>query len=125
MGDWHGIGIERVREVGMQDHFRFVEAKSAQALPQLAAEHRTFEIILIDGDHRFDGQFADFVLADNLCPQGGYLLFHDIWMPATQKLAAFIRNNRPDYVSLKTGVNIGAFQKRGEDRRNWDHFVSF
>jgi hypothetical protein len=123
--DWHGLGLHKVEELGLQPRFRFIEAKSVSAMPQLAAEGSPFQVIFVDGDHRFDAEMVDFVLSDNLCAKGGYLLFHDIWMPSTQKLVSFIRKNRPDYVAIPTGTNIAAFQKTGEDRRDWRKFEDF
>lgn len=122
---WHGLGLQKVKESGMNNQFRFMQALSIFALPALAAEGSHFEIIFIDGDHHFDGQLADFLLSDPLVTKGGYLLFHDTWMSSTKKLVSFIERNRPDYTHLPTEVNIGAFQKVGDDHRDWRHFVDF
>jgi predicted O-methyltransferase YrrM len=122
---WHGIGSQKVRQSDMSSHFRFIEAKSVSALPLLASENSQYDLIFIDGDHRYDSELADFVLADVLCPKGGYLLFHDIWMDSTKKLVSFIQRNRADYETEPTGVNIAAFRKVGEDQRQWHYFVDF
>jgi len=123
--DYHGIGLQKVRQTDMSSHFRFMEAKSVAALPLLASEGSKYEVIFVDGDHRYDSELADFVLADVLCPNGGYLLFHDIWMDSTKKLISFIQRNRADYEREPTGVNVAAFRKVGEDHRDWRHFVNF
>jgi predicted O-methyltransferase YrrM len=123
--DWHGLGLHKVEELGQQQRFRFMEAKSMSAIPQLAAEGASFQVIFIDGDHRFDPQMLDFALADTICEKGGYLLFHDVWMASTQKLASFLLKNRPDYRPVRTGTDIAAFQKIGEDKREWRHFIDF
>jgi predicted O-methyltransferase YrrM len=123
--DYHGIGLQKVRETEMSAGFRFLEEKSVVALPRLAAEGLPYDVIFIDGDHKYDAELADFVLADVLCPKGGYLLFHDTWMASTKKLVSFIQGNRADYRREPTGVNIAAFQKIADDRRDWRHFVDF
>jgi predicted O-methyltransferase YrrM len=125
--DHHGVGLEKVRESGMGEHFRFMEATSLSALPALAAEGSSFEIIFIDGDHRFDAVFTDFILADQLCPMGGYILLHDPWMQATSKVVRYLERNRADYsrAIVASDVNIAVFRKTGEDRRGWLHFVDF
>lgn len=124
---WHGIGLQKVKEAGMRERFRFLPAKSIAALPELNREAKPYEIILIDGDHRFDGAFTDFVLSDPICPKGGYILLHDLWLPSTKKVIAYIEHNRPDYARrpVPAGVNLAAFQKVGEDQRHWIHFVDF
>lgn len=125
--DWHGVGLQEVKNVGMEKRFRFLPEKSIAALPQLANEHQSYEVIFIDGDHRFDGAFTDFVLSDPICPKGGYLLFHDPWMPATKKVISFIEHNRPDYARrpVPHDVNIAVFQKVGDDQRSWMNFTDF
>ena len=127
ISDWHGIGVQKVRQSDMNSHFRLIEAKSVSALPLLASENSQYGLIFIDGDHRYDSQLADFVLADVLCPKGGYLFFHDTWMDSTKKLVSFIQRNRADYQREPTGANvaIAAFRKVGEDHRDWRHFVDF
>jgi predicted O-methyltransferase YrrM len=123
--DWHGLGLQKVKETGMEDRFRFMEALSVSALPALASEGLKFEVIFIDGDHRFDTQLADFLLSDALCPKGGYILLHDVWMASTRKLISFIERNRADYKRHPTPLDIATFQKIDEDRRDWRHFVEF
>jgi predicted O-methyltransferase YrrM len=124
---WHGLGLEKIQEAGMKEKFRFMEAKSVSALPVLNSEAASFEIIFIDGDHRFDGTFTDFVLSDPICAKGGYILFHDVQLESTKKVLSFLERNRSDYMrrSVPKNVNIAAFQKIGDDRRDWLHFVNF
>jgi predicted O-methyltransferase YrrM len=123
--DWNGIGLRKIEDTGMQSRFVFVPEKSLYALPRLAAERKSYQVIFIDGDHRFDAQMLDFVMADNLLDKGGYLLFHDTWMESTQKLMAFLVNNRPDYTAIPTGTNLAAFRKTGADGRDWKAFTAF
>ena len=109
----------------MEGRFRFMEALSISALPVLASEGLKFDVIFIDGDHRFDTQLADFLLSDAVCPKGGYILLHDVWMASTRKLISFIERNRPDYKRQPANVDIATFQKIDDDRRDWRHFVEF
>jgi predicted O-methyltransferase YrrM len=127
VSEWHGIGLQEVQESGMKDRFRFLNAKSIAGLPALNQEGQPYEIIFIDGDHRFDGAFTDFVLADAICSKGGYILMHDFWMPSVKKVTTFVERNRSDYVrrAIPGGVNMVVFQKVGEDRRDWRHYVDF
>jgi predicted O-methyltransferase YrrM len=123
--DYHGIGVQKVREAGMADRFRFIDAPSIAALPAVAAEGLKFGVIFIDGDHRYDTQVVDFVIADSLIPKGGFILLHDVWMASTQKLISFIEKNRTEYRRHPTNVNMATFEKIGEDQREWHHFIDF
>ena len=125
--DYYGVGLARVKDAGMDNRFRFLPERSFAGLPELAAEKKPYNIVFIDGAHIFDFAFTDFMLSDSLCPEGGYILFHDIWMPSTKKIVSFIEHNRRDYVhrEVPEGVNIAVFQKVRDVQRPWDHFVDF
>lgn len=123
---WHGIGLCQPRSLGMSDSFRFIEEKSVSALVHFAERGETFEVIFIDGDHRFDGAFLDFTLSAELCPMRGCIFLDDMWMPSIRRVVAFIRSNRKDFEELRTPVsNIAAFRRIGEDMREWHHYVEF
>ncbi len=123
---FHGIGLRRSQSLGMSDSFRFIEERSATALVHFADHGETFEVIFIDGGHRFDDVIVDFTLTAKLCPLGGYIILDDIWMPSIRRAVDFIRSNRKDFEELKTPVlNIAAFRRIGEDTREWDHYVEF
>lgn len=123
---WHGIGWRRPRSLGMSDSFRLIEEKSVSALVHFADRGEMFEVIFIDGNHRFDDVFVDFTLSAELCPMGGCIILDDMWMPSIRRAVAFIRSNRKDFEELKTPVsNIAAFRRIGEDEREWNHYVPF
>jgi len=124
--DWHGIGSRQSRNLNMSDSFRFIEEKSVPALVHLADRRERFDVIFIDGNHRFDDVLVDFILSAELCAMGGYIILDDMWMPAVRMAVAFVRSNRKDFEELKTPVsNIAAFQRKGEDARDWLHYVEF
>ena len=123
---WHGIGLCQPRSLGMSDSFRFIEEKSVSALVHFTDRRETFEMIFIDGNHRFDDAFVDFTLSAELCPMAGCIILDDMWMPSIRRAVTFIRSNRKDFEELKTPVsNIAAFRRIGEDTRPWDHYVEF
>ena len=123
---WHGIGRRQPQSLGMSDSFRFIEEKSVSALAHFTDWGETFEVIFIDGNHRFDDTFVDFTLSAELCPVGGCIVLDDMWMPSIRRVVAFIRSNRKDFEELKTPVwNIAAFRRIGEDTREWNHYVEF
>jgi predicted O-methyltransferase YrrM len=122
--DWHGIGGARDQALGLHGVFEWCKETSAEALSRFAKEQRQFGVIFIDGDHKFDGVMVDFSLATNVC--SGYIVFDDMWMPAVQRVVAFIRSNRKDFSEVPAPIPaITIFQKTGKDNRTWDDFVSF
>lgn len=123
---WHGIGGLQPQRLSMSDSFRIAEEKSATALVHFADRGEKFEVIFIDGNHRFDDALVDFTLSAELCPRGGCIILDDMWMPSIRRAVAFIRSNRNDFEEITTPVsNIAAFRRIGEDSREWHHYVEF
>ncbi|HEY1481720.1 MAG TPA: class I SAM-dependent methyltransferase [Candidatus Acidoferrum sp.] len=124
---WNGIGLARHKVLGTPEGvFEHTFEDSVQALSRLIREKRRFGTILIDGDHRFDFTLVDFSLASFLCEPGGHIILDDMWMPSIQRVASFIRSNRPNFTEVRTPIhNIVVFQMTGPDPRRWDHFADF
>jgi predicted O-methyltransferase YrrM len=134
--DWHGIGrclAERTvaalnadSAICMPLRFQWIPEPSHRALPALESAGECFDLIFIDGYHRFDDVLIDVTMAARLCSQGGIIVLHDLWLPAVRSVVAFLESNRSDLARLQTACpNLGVFQVRGRDQRNWDHFVPF
>lgn len=122
---WQGVGLRCAVTLAMEDRFTWIDKVSAVALAQLYDQGEKFDFVMIDGGHRFDDVMVDFYLADLVCRQGGVIVFDDLWMPSIRKVASFIRANR-DYEVIEQPVsNAWVLQKRGPDKRKWDHFVDF
>jgi len=113
IASWCGIGLTREHILGMHGFVEFHEETSALALSKFAKEKRQFDLIFIDGDHKFDSVIIDFSLAAPICALNGYIVLDDAWMPAVQKALE----------SLLPSVAV--FQKEDTDERKWDHFVQF
>jgi predicted O-methyltransferase YrrM len=121
-----GIGATKVKEVGMEASFCLLEEPSALGIPHLINQGLRFDVIFIDGNHRFEYVLVDFALSALVCAQGGLIVFDDMWMPSVRKVVSFVRSNRKDFDELSTPVaNISVFQKSGEDQRDWRHFEDF
>jgi predicted O-methyltransferase YrrM len=120
-------GLKNLETFGCQDRLVFYEDFSHNVLPELYAEHKKYDFILIDGDHRFDSIFIDFYYADLLLAQKGYILFHDSWMRGIQLVTSYIRHNRSNYVQIRNvGLNLILFQKTGKTPISaWDDFHEF
>jgi len=121
------LALKNVEAIGLMDNFEFCEDYSHNVLPHFVSEKRNFDLIFIDGDHKFDGILMDFYFADLLLDGKGYVLFHDTWMRSTQLVAAFIKKNKPNYREIKSPLrNFLIFQKHLEDDgRDGMHFKEF
>ncbi len=123
---WSGIAVENARAVGMDKSFRLIEEKSFLAVPRMISDGTQYDVIFIDGNHRFDDTLVEFTLCALACKMGGYIVLDDMWMPSIRKVVSFVRRNRSDLSEVATPVlNLAAFQKVAEDIRNWDHFKDF
>lgn len=123
---WHGVGIEKVKQVGMEGSCRIAEDYCARTTTDLAREGQKFDLILIDGDHRFDSVLVDFTLCSGLCAIGGQIILDDMWMPAVRTAAAFVRTNRRDFEELPTPLRqFAVFRRKAPDTREWYHFKRF
>ena len=126
---WQGIGLahaQAVTSTTTSDSFRFIEDRSDRAAVDLGRSDSIFEVIFIDGNHRFDDVLVDFYLYAPLCAVGGFIVFDDIWMRSIQTVVAFVRANRAEFVEVPVGrSNIRVFRKVRWDARSWRHFRKF
>lgn len=126
ISDWHGIALQKAREVGMEKSLRHIEKESCRAFADLASGGRQFDLIFIDGSHLFDAVLLDLTLSVPLCRIGGHIILDDMWMPSVQTLVSFARTNRADLAEIPTPIgNISMFRVIGEDKRDWRNFVPF
>ena len=58
---------------------RYLDGDSKVTLPEVA---RTFDLILVDGDHSYEGGMADLLNSWALLKPGGTIVFHDVTHPA-------------------------------------------
>jgi len=116
-----------VREKGLGvDAFQLVEERSDRAAVDLVRAGSTYDVLFIDGNHRFDDVLVDFYLCAPLCAIGGHVVLHDMWMSSIHTVANYLRGNRTDFVWVPTPTgNLGVFRKVGEDSRDWRHFRKF
>lgn len=130
--DWMGIGVTNAQSLVTAsaslsgEAFRLIEERSDVALARLLDDGHDFDLTFIDGYHRFDDVLVDFTFVAQMCPIGGVIVLHDMWLPGIAAVAAFIRANRRDFEPVDTGCgNLFAVRRTGGDNRNWDHYVPF
>ena len=123
---WGRVGLAHANALSSPGVFRFFSDRSDRVATDLARSGETFEVIFIDGNHRFDDVLVDFYLYAPLCAIGGYIIFDDSWMSSIQTVASYIRANRMDFKEISTREqNIFVFQKVSHDSRSWKNFRKF
>ena len=127
---WKGVGVTLalahapVYTTGSS--FRLVEERSDRAVVDLLREGKLYDLIFIDGNHRFDDVLVDFYLCDQICSIGGHIILDDMWMSSIKSVAAFIRSNRDNFVEVPSTIeNTCMFKKVKEDDRSWNSFRTF
>lgn len=127
---WHGIGAVHARAAlgaqGADSAFRLIEDRSDRASADLSRAGARFDMVLIDGNHRFDDVLVDFYLYAPLCAIGGLVVLDDVWMSSIRTVVSYIRANRSDFVEIASGQqNVAVFRKVSDDSRSWRHFRRF
>lgn len=128
--DWNGIGLAHAQALaprwGNEPAFRHIEERSDRAATDLARANCRYDLIFIDGNHRFDDVLVDFYLYAPLCRIGGLIILDDVWMSSVQTAIAFIGRNRTDFCEVPAaGPNVRLFRKTGDDHRPWHDFRQF
>lgn len=91
---WKSVGLLNVTRAGLAEHFRFIAARSFEALPEISARRERFDLVFIDGAHRFDAVMVDFFYVDQVLKVGGLVVFDDLRMPAVRKVVSYVMRNR-------------------------------
>lgn len=121
---YHGIAMSNANKTGAQ--VDLIPDWSFKALAKLVESDRRFDVIFIDGGHRFDEVLTDFGLSAAVCNPGGYILLDDNWMPSVKTAVAYVTENRPEFDPVPSPIlRMAAFRKIGEDTREWNHFNPF
>lgn len=98
-------------------------------LPQLCAGSERFDLIFLDGGHRYDDVFVDFHFARRLISPSGNIVLDDTWLPSIQTVVSWVETNLSDQwqrLPAPPDLSLAAFEARGaSDQRRWDHFVPF
>ena len=82
---WKGIGLHKVKEAACEKNFRFIEDYSAGVLTELGNKGEKFDLIFVDGDHKFDGVMVDINVSDKILEVGGFLIFDDTAVRLTER----------------------------------------
>jgi hypothetical protein len=91
------VGRLKLDEAGLSSYVQVREQLSSVALPQLVDEGLRFQLIYIDGSHRFEDVFCDFYFVRSLASIGGYVLFDDSSDIEVAKVIRFVRTNLVEF----------------------------
>ncbi|MFI9161368.1 class I SAM-dependent methyltransferase [Kitasatospora aureofaciens] len=90
---YHCAGLRAVRTLGLAGLVDFRPRDSSLELPRLVDEGRSIDLAFVDGDHRFQGVFADLHYLDRLVRLGGLVLVDDYDLPAVRDAIAYFTAN--------------------------------
>jgi predicted O-methyltransferase YrrM len=90
---FHDGGLGAVRDAGAEQMLEFYREPSEIVLPRLLERGRQFDLVFIDGDHRFDGVFVDAVLANKLLKPGAVMVLDDAWFDPVFLTCKFLESN--------------------------------
>lgn len=107
----------------------FCWGDSHRVLPQLCARGERFDLVFIDGGHRYDDVFVDFHFSRRLAAPDGTVVFDDTWLPSIRTVVSWVETNlRDQWRRLPTApdMTLAAFEACATpDLRRWDHFMPF
>lgn len=120
------IGLKNIRKIGCFSKLKFIPEYSALALPKLKLKNLRFEMVLMDGSHKFDDIFVDFYFIDLLLEKNGYVVIHDIWSPQVKTLLSWIYKNKKNYKQEDIdNTSFVILKKVTNESRKWFEFEKF
>lgn len=123
-------GERNVRAITSRpESLEFCWGDSHSVLPRLCAAGERFDLVFIDGGHRYDDVFVDFHFSRRLVAPGGAIVLDDIWLPSVRTVVSWIETNLADQwegLATPPDLTLAAFTARAmQDLRRWDHFIPF
>jgi cephalosporin hydroxylase len=96
---WDSTGIAALEQAGLQDYVELREQFSAIALAELTAQGRSFDLIYVDGSHRFDDVFVDAYFGVRLLAPNGVIVFDDSATTEVGSVLRFVGKNLSEWVT--------------------------
>jgi predicted O-methyltransferase YrrM len=91
--NYHDAARRSLRELGVADLVEFYGEPSEFALPRLAQEGRRFDLVFIDGSHRFEAVFTDLRFVNMLLKPGGLVIVDDTSWDSVHLACRFVETN--------------------------------
>jgi predicted O-methyltransferase YrrM len=130
---WKNQGVENIKRAGLKKYHALAEKFDYTALPHMLINMQKstlekFDLIFIDGDHRFDYTLLDFMYSDMMLKVGGVILVDDVRHKSVRPVINYLERNYKHFKMLKgpnASESMALFIKIGEDKRSWDFHVNF
>lgn len=124
------IAVQLLEEAGVADMVELHREESQLVLPRLVGAGSSFDVGIVDGNHRFDRVFVDLFYLNRLIRPGGIVFLDDVQLPAVARASAFFVTNldwRRELVSGDDPLHQWAVLRTAAepDRRAFTHFVEF
>jgi predicted O-methyltransferase YrrM len=84
-----GVGLQILEEAGVRDLVEFHPEGSQIVLPRLLDEGRRFDLVFVDGNHRFEGVFVDLIYSGRMLKEGGIVFADDMQLAGVRRAVAF------------------------------------
>jgi len=122
---WNNFGVKLVKKIKMDKYHKLYEDKSYIVLPKLLEKKNEYDLIFIDGWHTFDYTLLDFFYANLLLRKGGIIVIDDAYHQGVNKCLKYLDSNYKNYKRIKSPSTVGAYEKIGDDNREWSFHVNF
>jgi len=122
---WNNFGVKLVKKIKMDKYHKLYEDKSYIVLPKLLEKKNEYDLIFIDGWHTFDYTLLDFFYANLLLRKGGIIVIDDAYHQGVNKCLKYLDSNYKNYKRIKSPPTVGAYEKIGDDNREWSFHTNF
>jgi predicted O-methyltransferase YrrM len=124
------LGLQVLDEAGVGEMVEHNEDESGISLPRFLDEARSFDLAVVDGNHRFEEVFVDLFYLGCLVRPGGIVVLDDYHLPGVARVASFFASNlgwTVEEVSPADDLHQWAVLRTSTfpDTRPFDHFVDF
>lgn len=122
---WNNFGVKLIKKIKMEKYHKLYEDKSYIVLPKLLEKKNEYDLIFIDGWHTFDYTLLDFFYANLLLRKGGIIVIDDAYHQGVNKCLRYLDSNYKNYKRIKSPQTVGAYEKIGDDEREWSFHTNF
>ena len=125
-----GCGLQFLDEAGVGGLVEHHAGQSQIVLPRLVSEGRSFDLAVVDGNHRFDAVFVDLYYLGRLLRPGGIVFADDYQLPGIARAVSFFQANLDwsleEASAAEDGHHWAVLRTRAEpDTRPFDYFAEF